>query len=501
MTSIAQRGPILWIGSPPDQATEQAFLARRLQIEQTVAPGDAHFAIALRPIFSDPSRAVLVRLIKAFLSDALIHGHNPIILARSEDIPNLQSLWAHASDRVLPREIGAISADDLAEDARDPNTCGGQPANMELEIRGCKLEHEHEILLKRALWGFNEVHLSTLDEGKSDALVLEARAQRNVGLEAGLAGLPIALPYLIKFERADYSKNEKQAFDTFVEGQIPFNQRPGFHHNRCHIGEKFGVIVGDFFDGAVSLSKVQPRAAMRPIIASLFDNGMRSWRALAERANVCSPGPIEAHLPNGIRASDISEAVIAQAKELGGSAVPQDLQKRLNTVSANEQFHLGIVHGDLHAGNVMVHLGEAVLIDFAYSKDRKAMSADLASLEVGLAFTTAAAELDIDCAEKRTAALVQWRAAVEELFTLKSIKAVSYQDNRTGAFAWLWDVCRQLHTYRQQIGDTERAYALILCAYLLRRARLTSNARSTVELQLAANALFIAERLLDELES
>jgi hypothetical protein len=376
-----------------------------------------------------------------------------------------------------------------------------QPANMELEIRGCTLDHEKEILLKRALWGFNEVHLSTLDEGKSDALVLEARAQRNVGLEAGVEGLPIALPYLVKFEAAVYSKNEKQSFDTFVEGQIPFNQRPGFHHNRCHMGEKLGVIVGDFFEGAVSLSKVQPRAAMRPIIASLFDDGMRSWRALAERGNVCSAGPIARILPNGIRASDISEAVIAQAKSIEGSAAPQDLEERLNTLSANEQFHLGIVHGDLHPGNIMVHLGEAVLIDFAYCKDRKAMSADLASLEVGLAFTTAAAELDIDCPEKRSATLAQWRATVGELFTLKSIKAVSNQDNRTGPFAWLWDVCRQLHAYRQQIGDTERAYALVLCAYLLRRARLTSNARSTVELQLAANALLVAERLLDELES
>lgn len=501
MTSTIQRGPILWIGSPPDKKTEQAFLERRLQIEQTLAPSEAQFAIALRPIFSDPSRGVLVGLIKNFLGEALIHGHNPIILARTEDIPNLQSLWAHAAERVLPRAIGAISANDLAEDARDPNACGGRPANMELEIRGCTLDHEQEILLKRALWGFSEVHLSTLVEGKSDALVLEARAQRNVGQEAVPVGLPIALPYLVKFEGIGWSRNEKQAFDTYVEGQIPFNQRPGFHHNRCHMGEKFGVIVGDFFEGAVSLSKVQPRARMRSIIASLFDDGMRSWRALAERSSVYSPGPIEGHLPNGIRAGEISEEVIAQAEKLGGSVVPEDLQARLCTLSANEQFHLGIVHGDLHPGNIMVRLGEAVLIDFAYCKDRKAMCADITSLEVGLAFTTAAAELDADGEEQQLAAFKEWRATVDQLFTLQSIKAVSHQDSRTGSFAWLWDVCRQLRNYRQQIGDTERAYALILCAYLLRRARLTSNASPTVESRFAATALLIAKRLLDELES
>lgn len=287
---------------------------------------------------------------------------------------------------------------------------------------------------------------------------------------------------------------EKDRYHRFVCGHIPFTQRPNLEPLRCVTGANRAVMVSDFVEDAVSLSDICKRPDGRRVVYSLFDDALKSWRRHAF-ADVSDPkAPITEHLGDIMRVDRISSDVRTEARKFGAAKTPEALAQDLATCSTHE-WKLGIIHGDLHPGNIMVRGAEAILIDFASVWDKKKpLVADLACLETGMCFTVAPE----DCIKgpSKAKAFEQWCAAIDDLFSLSCLMRVPPQQEPTG-MSWLRDACRQTRTLAAQLEATPAAYGAALALYLLRRARLGGAKNSKIE----AYALLTAERIIGLLKS
>jgi hypothetical protein len=149
----------------------------------------------------------------------------------------------------------------------------------------------------------------------------------------------------------------------------------------------------------------------------------------------------------------------------------------------------GPIHGDLHAGNVMVRSRDAIVIDFG-SMGSGPLSVDPAILEVSLVFGT-------DNRDKPEL-FDAWKSFVDDIYREPTqpppLTGVHYN------YEWLAKGIRELRHLMACCGMTHDEALVVLCACLLRFCRLCPSDLHTEELvalseRRRAYALVVAERL------
>jgi hypothetical protein len=151
------------------------------------------------------------------------------------------------------------------------------------------------------------------------------------------------------------------------------------------------------------------------------------------------------------------------ATKLGAKHTLKELQTKLQQ-RMDEQQLWSRIHGDLHAENVHVRGGDAILIDFLAGKKEGLLIGDHAALEVSLAIRVPRADLDNKLSNE------EWERVVRPLYSLDTLLDIPSFPDPTEPYSWLAACIRKIRLYAlpMQIGKDQ--YAHILAYYLLRAA-------------------------------
>lgn len=487
---IEPRPAVLWNGDPPPSDVEAALKTRGLLAEQLSVVGPADLDKACATVFwaEGKSASPIIAGVKNFANDCVNHGHRVIVCCDDAAWQIVSTLpgskhWQFVSQ--------GTDCQALAERVRGGLVEAGPPATGPEPEGAIDLSPEDLTLFRRAFWDCDIARVKEMKEGRSSARVFRVHARRRSKQPPGYL-----LPFLVKIDTREEIEREQNNYINFVEGHVPFTQRPNFNASRSIATPTRSIMVSDFVDEAHSLVEVCRRPESRDVIYSLFDDALRSWRRDAFSGDVDPPAlPITAYLGSVVKPAEILPQVLTRAGTLGLKSTPHDLLDRLKAVSFFP-YRIGTIHGDLHPGNVMVRRQEAILIDFALVWDKRPIIADLACLEVAACFTVASDAVARSDKQLNRAEYQIWKDELRKLFDCTCLNHVPPLQE-PGPRDWLWTLCRQTRSMADQTGASKAAYASALVTYLLRRARLSAQSDHHA---IGAHALIIAENIVEGLE-
>jgi len=399
-------------------------------------------------------------------------GDTAVRIYLREEIKEAAEYIAREYAGPLQRRIPSIDSNDL-KDLEDPE--------------------EMKVLLQRAFFDCNRIRLESLPGGKASKGVFIVHAWCD-GANVG----PRPLPFFIKFGKPENIEKERVIYRTHVELYIPFNLRPNLDRRRCVRGSKYSALVGNFVEDATPLRKALRQGVGDGVLFALFETSLKTLRAQAfERHPSKQNAGLDAFVKNRAWCEAIGEVIHAKAKSYGLKSELEDLEKRLCAAAKNISHWWGPMHGDLHAGNIMVRRGDSILIDFGSVVDGP-ITADSATLEVSLVFGTD----DEDDPDNFDG----WKAFVDSAYDcIPSIRPPKLTGEPTD-FAWLRQAVRELRHILFGCDCDDNEAAVVLAAYLLRFARLpveTFDDPKLNDLAVArhAYALVVAERIVNEIPS
>ena len=155
------------------------------------------------------------------------------------------------------------------------------------------------------------------------------------------------------------------------------------------------------------------------------------------------------------------------------------------------EWRMSAIHGDLHGENVRIRKDDAILIDFAHASTGPA-SADLAQLEVSLAFDT------VEGDEQGEA----WRAVVTGLYSAEAIQASLQQQAVSVGGTWIHEVVAETRRLACASVTGADEYMRVLAVYLLRQGCLPANKKLTAHDEYRRTfAYWLACRLMEHLHT
>ena len=376
---------------------------------------------------------------------------------------------------------------------------GPSPADLKIEPPTIKLGEEiitldeHEILLlRRAFYDCDRIHLEPLGGGKMSMKVFRVQAwmkQSEVG--------PLPLPFFVKFATPLEVAVEKGNYRQFAEHYIPFNLRPNIDRRRCVKTRSKAALVGNFVDDAVPLRDALQIAYGIGSIFSLFETTLKGFRLQPFAAGKkAEKGQLESYIKARIKIDELlaKPEVIANAKKHGLLMSPVELHDRICAAAHPLASIFGPNHNDLHSGNVMVRGGDAILIDFG-STSHGPLTADPATLEASLMCGTDSSEKEGD--------FLEWKQFIDEIYGphLLTLHPPALFETRPGKYLWLRRSLRELRHVLFACAATSQEARVVLAALMMRYARLDIESLSTPAAKLLAfdrhcYALVIAERIV-----
>jgi len=369
---------------------------------------------------------------------------------------------------------------------------------------------EMEVLLRRAFYDCNRVRLERLQGGKASDGVYTVHAW----CDGGNVG-PRPLPFFIKFGKPSDIELERRIYKTHAELYIPFNLRPNLDHHRCVRGSKYSALVGNFVEDATPLRKALRQGVGDGVLFSLFETSLKAFRiqAFAKCPSKQQAG-LDAYVKDracgkpreGEKAQTWNQAInsategpqiLTKARSFGLKSKPAALEKLLCKEAKQIPHWWGPIHGDLHAGNVMVRRGDSILIDFGSVTDGP-VTADPATLEVSLVFGT---DIDDDSAD-----FDGWKAFVDSAYEcIPRIRPPAPMLDITD-YDWLRQSVRELRHILFGCDCQDNEAVVVLAAYIMRFARLPIEALDdpalhSLAVSRRAYGLVIAEKLLGSISS
>lgn len=456
------RRNVIWLGiSPPtDFAAKLHICGLQLDLDPSLSLDKRNATLAnARAIILAVSGGDDPKLAKAgetIFAQAEMHGLSLHIVAPLGAVPEVHKLFASPDRRRQPQ----ILATEALESAL-PTICAaaGPPYDSSSQITGidANLSNEERILLHRAFQDAKEVRLSRLDGGAS-AKVFKAFAV----LRDSRAG-PQPLPFFVKFDRRPKIYRELNNYNDCTALFIPFWARPNLDQARCALGHERGILVGNFVENSRSLSEhVLDGTAVRPI-HSLFEDALRGWRRQAfldpankkERALAQSAGG--AVYPDlALKGADRVKTVARNAQQFGAQ---RDADQLTAAIDGLPPIHHRCAqsHCDLHADNVQVRDGQAILIDFA-STANAPLAMDPASLDTSLVLQSNETSEGI------------WKSFVDEIYSLAGLQALPAPGQADAPMEYLRDSIREIRkiALADRLYPAEYATAVAIC--LLRSA-------------------------------
>ncbi|HTV26721.1 MAG TPA: phosphotransferase [Xanthobacteraceae bacterium] len=343
--------------------------------------------------------------------------------------------------------------------------------------RSTPLRPSKELLLRRAFADCAEVHLVRMRDGHSRSEVYRAYPKVRIGLLKG----KWLLPYFVKVGNRNQIFGEYENYMDAVNGYIPFHLGPHLVPERCCLGARCGVIVGDWVEESESLRDCARNGRAATAIACLFDRTLHGWYRSAEMVEGKSlPQRLTNRFPK-----DIPAQRLVLTQQLGAQRSLRELKEAFFRCES-QRVLVGPIHGDLHAANVRVRATDAIVIDF-YSHRGAPLLFDFACLEASL--------LVEGFANDPGTPVTRWFTSVEGLYAGTVDLAPGHADPHDEN-SWFHACVRQIRHHAQRIQIDEGQYALCLALALLVKAS-KDPAVPVPEDFRRASAYVFAERILE----
>ncbi len=477
-----ERRYVLWVGRIPNDVL-RAFRRRGLQVQRVDrrVPADRFLTHARAVVVDRRSRGLewleaRPRLVDAFLIHGLVFLHRieaptaPALstLAPGGDHDGREWQWDDsrrvddAVDYVLRWRPGPSASDEL-----------------EIGLGGdSQLDLEQEVLLRRAFSDTIHLALRALSGGYSAAIYrVDAISSQPTGARP--------LPFVVKFDSPRKIRQEFDAYWQHVNPSVPFHLRPLLDESRSIIGRRWGVLVSTFVTGAESLADAAMRGQAQLALYSLFDHATAVWHTNAQPLQgslvdtlISCPGT---RINTAFSTSQRAIRWSSEGDNVDVAALIATLRGRSPTA-----YLAGTTHGDLHAQNVHVRGGDAILMDFYSCGAQVPALYDAAYLEVRTAF----------CMETRAHSGAEWEQAVNGLFTRPALTTVPPAVLAPTSTRWLVNFSRQVRLFVMPMSS-DREYAALVAWALLRHA--TFQPPNDEHSEERRHALRIAGRLVAEL--
>jgi hypothetical protein len=358
---------------------------------------------------------------------------------------------------------------------------------------------ERVILLKRAFSNCSELQLALLDGGMSGAPVFKAYASLEAGLvQRNATGAAYPHLYFIKIGARKKIVDEYDKYCWHISEYVPFYLRPRLRLDRCNLGSTQGILVGDFVGGAESLITCARGDRCGHAISNLFDKTLGGWR---KQKRPDTNRLLSSYLEKKWLADDSNVLITVPparaeiVRQLGGDT---DIAS-LKTIFENHGKTPALIapaHGDMHAKNVLVRHGDAILIDFEKLEADYPLTYDPASLEGGLLVEGFIKDL-----EKERFKRDELVELIEPLYEQSALKGSGTTHCRRGdPTEWYYDAVNQIRTLSWAAENEPGQYALTLALCLIRKGcntheDLDAEAHTTSR----AIAFFFGQKILREL--
>ena len=326
---------------------------------------------------------------------------------------------------------------------------------------------ERVILLKRAFWNCSELRLTLLDGGMSGAPVFKAYASAEAGLvQRGSTG---AYPHLF-FVKIGPRKKIIDEYDKYcghIFEYVPFHLGPRLRRDRCNLGSTLGILVGDFVEGSESLIACARGGRCGHAIANLFDKTLGGWRKqdyVDDKRTLSAFLEEKWQVEGQSKLIELPPARIPLVQQLGADINIQPLKDIFDDLGKTPP-KVAPAHGDMHATNVLVRHGDAILIDFEKLEQHYPLTYDPASLEGGLLV-----EGFMDDLKKGKVTLVGLVGSIEPLYEERSLKMGQTSFCSPGDPAeWFYNAVNQIRTLSWSAEERPGQYALTLALCLIRK--------------------------------
>jgi hypothetical protein len=328
--------------------------------------------------------------------------------------------------------------------------------------------HEERVtLLRRAFWNCSKLQLISIDGGLSGAPVFKAYAS----LEAGLVqqGVTGAYPHLYFAKIGPRKKimDEHDQYCGHIFEYVPFYLGPRLRRDRCNLGSTQGILVGDFVEGAESLISCARGGRCGHAIANLFDKTLGGWR---KQQRIDKEFSLAAYLDKKWRVEGQSQLIAlppertALVQGLRADLAIEPLKAIFDQLGQTEPL-VAPAHGDMHATNVLVRHGDAILIDFEKLEEHYPLTYDPASLEGGLLV-----EGFIEDLKKKGLTPKKLLSMISPLYEERALKMGQSTFCRPGdPTEWFFSAVNQIRALSWSAERVPGQYALTLAMCLIRK--------------------------------
>jgi hypothetical protein len=380
------------------------------------------------------------------------------------------------------------------------NPAGLAPADS-LRIEPPEIEAKmtvgQRLLLRRAFHDCRQIRLKPKVNGLSGVDTYEVHAlprDREVGGDWPFRFF-VKLGGRIKILR-EYTGYQTKAMDN-----VPFHLGPRLRLDRCCLGATEGIIVSDYVSGAETLRDCAREGRGTTAIGNVFNHTLLAWRRAAKK----EPRPLGPTLVERME-RQMPPHRQPTCEQFGLIASVEQMRQAIELCQSSPVL-TGFIHGDLHATNVLVRLGDAVIIDLERVEHGRPMLFDAASLEGGLL-------LDgfIEDDARPVGVILD---SIARLYEIDAFRRNDHFCEPHSGSAWFFDSVRQIRMQAHQLERDETGicqYAWVLAAVLLEKACNPKDFAAPDSLgnvdplggrreELRGMAAVIAERILRELRA
>lgn len=474
---MTERPKLLWYGRPPTSDDNREAVNRGLVIEEPATATEPDFAHARAAIFwaTLPHFESAVSQLETLLVFAVDNGLLVFVVVVVETVGQLNEVTrvlaarhpegarygsyrvrtSGPSSPVQPHEAPQEALIHLARAGANKTLIIEAPADV-------ILSDDHRLLLQRAFHDCTAIQLELITGGFSGAMTFYVQAT----LAASNAG-PMPTPFFAKLHASTELRDEMASFQEYAEHHVAWHLRPDFLPDRCIYGVNQGILVGRFAAGSRSLWEVAAVGQGPRHIRSLFTETLGVLRQDRQVADPHVHGSVIETLDAFCKHWRVPGARVELAKQFGGEIHSSaTLWRKLLNLPSQPWLRSGI-HGDMHANNVRVRKEDSIVIDFAHAT-RGPMCADLASLEVWLAFEW----LNGQHFDRH-----EWQRRVEHAYRPPELMHLSWSTTDAAMNHWLLPCIYEirLHAKACTLGVDE--YMRVLAVYLLRHASFPADKR------------------------
>lgn len=457
------RQHVVWLGQEPSASAVEALKIRGLipEVNPSVNADIQDLVLAkargLILSVSGPEDPLLDQAYNGLLAAAFAHGLSVRLLAPLEAMDEIDRRFKDWESWRRPEMVGELALLSALNYLLSDQPGRAYDKAVKLTGDANHLTIEEQLLLRRAFNDAEEVKLTSLSGGNS-AKVFQAYASlrdSRIGLQP--------LPFFVKLDRRPKILRELKNYADCTSLFVPFYARPNLDPSRCALGFERGVLVGNFVEFSRSLAELVRDGTASRAIHSLFEDALRGWRRQAfidpnktvlRRLAASFGGAV---YPDSVKkGGGRAERVARQAKTFGATRSATDLSAAIDNLPPI-RHRCALAHGDLHADNVRVRDGQAILIDFASTQQRP-LTADPAALEASLILHSTEADQAV------------WKAFVDEAYSLAALRTLPAPGPAGASMDHLRNAVRDIR--RMALLDCLHAdeYAIAVAIYLLRHA-------------------------------